>query len=294
MTKIQRGVEHIKYKKRKLPIKYTVLFFVLVLFFVGTFSLYLGFYKSHWHNGFARSIVSVVPLPVASVEGETVWYKEVIELSLIFDFQDDSNHLEDAFDKALEIAIDRRHLEQLADDLSVSILESDVLNYEIKNENEFLTKIGWSEKDYRKYIVRPLLISQAVESTAYSSLEHQKIAHAEIESIKENVDLGVSFIDLAKQYSDDSSSVLGGDVGYFKKSDFGEGLESIFDLEVGEVSEILEAEEYFVIAKVYDVILDENKERDQVGVYIITVDKNDLSVVLEEYKKGREVKIFVK
>lgn len=294
MSVIPKGAEK-QLPKRSIPVSYILAFFVFCLS-VALIGIFLfGFYVGHWYQGPARTIAQIVPLPAASVEGDVIKYIEVVELAAVLDLAEETDILSTPFDRALEMLIDRRHLEHLAEELDVQIYQEDIDAYDLSTQEiqDFLTQVHWAEDDYRRYVVEPLLLSQALEEAVYDHREYQGVALAEIESIVENIGFGISFIDLAKQYSDDPTAVIGGDAGYFTLDELEPGLEPAFGLELEEVSDILETHDYFALAQPYDEII-EDEERVKVGLRLITIDKNDLDVALEEYKKGRTVKIYLK
>ncbi|MFH1632179.1 MAG: peptidylprolyl isomerase [bacterium] len=280
---------------RSLPRKYLALFFVLFLLAAIVAILVFGFLFGHWHQGLARSASRVLPVPAASVEGGIVWYRDVVELAAAFEAsKDGADSYASAFDEALEVAVERKHMEQLADYLGVVVTDDEIQAYEVEEGslNEFLDFVGWSVKDYRKHVVRPLLISQHSEDAVYKADDYQLAALARAEKLYDDIELGIDFGDLARMYSDDISSEYNGDIGYFGKDDIYEGLESVFDLEVNEVSGVLDGGEYFAIVKVYDSIEDDGEVL--LALKIITVGKAGLDEVMEEFSRGREVKFYVR
>ncbi|MCR4600987.1 MAG: peptidyl-prolyl cis-trans isomerase [Clostridia bacterium] len=74
------------------------------------------------------------------------------------------------------------------------------------------------------------------------------------EDIKRQLDGGADFANLAKQYSDESASAAnGGDIGFYTRAQVtADYSDKIFDMEVGSVSEPIEADKEFMIFKVTD------------------------------------------
>ena len=99
-----------------------------------------------------------------------------------------------------------------------------------------------------------------------------------------DLEIGISFSDIANQYSEDSSAAYNGDIGYFRRSDLPVGLEKVFDVPLNEPTEIIETTDGFVIAMVYDVV-EADGERQEVAVRIIKARKATLAEVLDEYSK---------
>lgn len=290
MAKVQKG-EQTHHKPRALPIRYVIAFFVFLAFLMlGAVTAY-GFLYGHWYHQPMLAVARVIPIPAAKVDDQTVRYRDVAELALVAEWQE----REGPFEEAMDTMIDRALMKQLAHEIGTGVSQEDLEAYKIDQEEiqDLLGEMNWTIEDYREYVVEPLLLYQAVDREIVNSREYQTIALAEMESIVENIELGVSFTDLAVQYSEHESSILGGDLGYVERDDFADGMEDIFDLEVGEVTDILEWENYFVVAEVYDV-LEEEGERTMVGVRMIAIEKDDLSVIFDEYKKDADIQFLLR
>ncbi|GAE94672.1 peptidyl-prolyl cis-trans isomerase PpiC [Gracilibacillus boraciitolerans JCM 21714] len=79
--------------------------------------------------------------------------------------------------------------------------------------------------------------------------------------VKEKLDNGADFAELAKEYSSDGSAEDGGDLGQFGKGKMVPGFEdAAYNLEVGEISEPVQTENGFHIIKVTDRIEVEDAE----------------------------------
>ena len=72
--------------------------------------------------------------------------------------------------------------------------------------------------------------------------------------VKEKIDNGEDFAELAEEYSTDGSAENGGDLGYFSKGDMVPAFEqAAFDMEVDEVSDPVQSQHGFHIIKVNDI-----------------------------------------
>ncbi len=290
MSKILHGEEK-HHHRRPLPAKYIIAFFVLIVLLMGSLIVVWGFLFAHWTNVSARTISGLLPIPAAKVDDMIVSYHDVAELTQAAIWEEE----DEPFTQSLETMVDRTIMKKLAKDIGTGISQEELAAYEV-NETEvadLLKATDWTIEDYRKYVVEPLLLYQAVDREIKNAGEFQTAARARLQDIVDNINLGVSFSDLALQYSEHSSYTSGGDLGYLERDDFADGLEFIFDYDVDQVTGIVEWEDYFVVAKVYDVLEDESG-RNAVGVRMIAIKKDDLSVVFDEYKKQQEIKIFLR
>lgn len=269
------------------------------LFLAGSVTFFvfgiLGLYQSHWYSKEVRWITPFLPFPVAFVDERVVWYNEAADYAAVFAaYESEEEAMIDPFSSGVDRAIDLVVLRSLADALSVSVSTADVRAYASTDDDQeaFMEATAWSHRDYDRYVIEPLLLAQKIEPAAYASRDFQQNVYGEMESLLERIDLGITFSDLAEQYSDDSSSAYGGMLGFLEEDSFEEGMESLFDLPVGEVSEILEGDTYYLIAKALDETVVDG-ERVAVSLQIITKNKNPFANVFETYKEARTIRRFI-
>lgn len=288
MTVVPRG-EKSHHKKRALPLRYVIVFLLLVGFFGVTLVLAYGFIFGHWYKGIMRTL-AYIPVPVAEVGGQKILYKDVVELAVVAEHQ----QKEDPFVQALETLTDRAYMRSLADELGTGVSQEELASYSLDQDqlNEFLNSVKWSLDDYRHYVIEPLLLYQAVGEEVLNSSKHQTVVLAEMENIQENIERGISFTDLAIQYSEHPSASIGGDLGYLAPDQDSE-LYSAMQMDIGEISGILDIDEFYMIATVYDVLENENGDK-TVGIQVIALKKDDLSVIFSEYKKGKKVTLYIR
>lgn len=290
MSKVPRTSKSASKDAPRLSFFHLLTLATMVGLVFGLGLLVKGIYMDHWTNGPVRTFTKIIPIPAASVNGEMIYYDDVAELATLTAATDVSE--EDPFAVALEVAIRRKHMEQLAAEFGI---DGDQLLKESDEtiDQELIQDLGWSEKMYRRHILRPLLIAQALEQEVYTSAEYQEPAHQRMEGIVNNIELGINFTDLAIQYSEGGAAPAGGDIGYVTRDELEEGLRPLFDLDADEYSDILEADTFFAVGYVYDVI-EVLGEKEQIGAQIITINKQTLAEALEEYIPQQEVKVFVR
>jgi parvulin-like peptidyl-prolyl isomerase len=292
----KKSLRHEMYRK-KIPRSYIAIFVLLVFLFTSISYAIFGFYLEHWYTGPARVAARVLPLPAVIVESKVVWYRDVSEFANVFAVaqEDQGVELGDPFQAALERTVSNKHLQNFAKELGVNLTKQDLLNYEIADPDleEFLDRVGWKEAQYRKFIVEPLLLAQESEALVFANPEYQTESLKAIQNLEQDIGLGIRFEDLAMQYSHDVSAETGGYLGFFTKDAMPEGLDDLFDAEIGEPSEIIETEHSFVIAQVYDV-LGFGEDRLSVAIQIITIKKTGLSDALDDFAETQSVRYFVR
>jgi parvulin-like peptidyl-prolyl isomerase len=110
--------------------------------------------------------------------------------------------------------------------------------------------------------------------------EGREEARKKIEMIKEKLESGEDFEDLAREYSDDEyTKENGGELGYISKGQMVEQFDNaLFSLDAGEVSDIVETEIGFHIIKVYEYkeeyIEDFEEVKDTVKEYLLSLYKS--------------------
>jgi foldase protein PrsA len=107
--------------------------------------------------------------------------------------------------------------------------------------------------------------------------EGREEAKEKIEIVEEKLKNGADFEELARQYSDDTSTAEnGGDLGYISKGQMVEEFDkALFSLDIGEVSDIVETEYGFHIIKVYDraeeYIQEFNEVKELISSYLLSL-----------------------
>ncbi len=238
-----------------------------------------GFKSQYWHHGIARVVAGAVPFPAASINGESIKYGDVAEMANYFEIVI-GVHQDQSFLQGLEYLKRLAYMEQLATELQIET--SAAQEFE---SLAYLGELGWSKKDHEKYIEYPHGLQIALEEEVMQSEEYQAEAIGRVVAIQSDLDVGFEFSGVATQRSAHLSAQNGGDIGYFELGDLPEGYESLVELEVDQVSEILQTETYFFIAYVYDYV---EADEPQIGIKIITVDKQGLSSALNELMEESE------
>ncbi len=111
-------------------------------------------------------------------------------------------------------------------------------------------------------------------------------AREKIEEVKSKLEDGEDFSELAKEYSEDPSAESGGDLGYFSKGQMVESFDkAAFDMESGEISDIVETQFGYHLIKVED--------RKQEGVQDLEEVEESIRENLEREKMVQELEPYI-
>ncbi|MGA1862839.1 peptidylprolyl isomerase [Deferribacter thermophilus] len=130
----------------------------------------------------------------------------------------------------------KKHIDSFKDKISINDLEKK--NYYDKNKEKFVIK----DSVHVKHIV-------ILTGDKRSDDEAKKL----IENIYSELQKGANFEDLAKEYSEDGSAKMGGDLGYIAKGKVVPEFEKVaFETEVGKISKPFKSRFGYHILKVLD------------------------------------------
>ncbi len=180
----------------------------------------------------------------------------------------------------LEGELRRRILtEKIYNEVTTDKIITDQEAKEYYNEKKENYLVPASVKASRILAAFPWILDSSIEETE----EGRQEALEKIEIVEDKLKNGGDFEELAKQYSDDKSTAEnGGDLGYIYKGQTSEELEKVlFSLDVGEVSDVIEAEYGFYILKVFDIqeehYQDFEEVKEDIKAYLLDLHK------MEEY-----------
>ncbi len=252
----------------------SIVIFVLAVVTFFSYTL-LALYRFHATSTFMYRVTQVIPFPIAKAGPNFVAYEnylfEVRRYAHYYQTQQDvdfttkagKSQLEDFQKRAYESVIDDAYIKQLAKDHNVSVSRADV-NAQItllRSQNrlggsdqvfqDVLKEFwGWSVDDFRRELAKQLLAQKVV-----SKLDTD--AHARANTYETQLKGGTDFAALAKQSSDDvSTKANGGEYGIVIEKNNRDiqpkVLESLYKLQPGQVSEIIETPTGLEIVKVIE------------------------------------------
>ena len=306
-------------RKFKYPVQYAQHRLVLNTIFISLLALVVLVGVTWWQlypaqntGAFFYRLTQLVPLPVASVDGQPVSYRDYLMQyrSSIFwlesksgtetfninssDGQREAEHfkrqslnqaIEDAY--AQKIA-NQRHLtvsSKEIDDFIANAIQTSSNQHKLSQQayaTVLSDSLGVSTDEYR-LIVQEALLKQKV-SFAIDAPAKTKIDAAQASLVK-----GTSFEDTVVAYSDDDfAKTTKGDVGYVPRSNQDQGLvQAALKLKKGDVSGIIKGADAYYIVKLIDI------KQDQVRYERLRVKLTTFDSQLALLKKQHKVQEYI-
>lgn len=292
----------------KLNVRKLILGLILGIFsvvFLGLFIFVFSFYKYEWDNEFANKLIKIIPLPVAVVNWKPLAYysyREDFKTLIGFYEKQKSAQAEFNMPDSLEIKkniLDRMIKNELAEQIAKEKYNISVNRQEINQEFEKIIEesgsqdevekvlkeiYGWSSEQFKEKVLKPFLLQQKLQEAVAKDASLNSNKEKKAEEVLAQVRKGEKkFEDLAKQYSEDSSAGEGGDLGYFGRGVMVKEFEEVaFNLNPGEVSDLVQTKYGYHIIKVEEVLKNENGEITQVHARHILIRTKDLDEFLNE------------
>ncbi len=160
---------------------------------------------------------------------------------------------------------------------------------------QIVDKITVTEEDAKSYydshldiFKKPAQVKASlilIKLDLYADKEKTTAAEKKIMIIQEKLEAGEDFAEVAKQYSEDPSSVKGGDLGYFSRGQTMKSTEDIaFALKPNDVSDAVQTPIGLQIIKVFDKKPEKNPSYEEVkNRIIVQVRKEKIQKKLSQY-----------
>ncbi len=298
----------VQYSRHKILINTLIIFVVVALLFFG-FGWWM-LYKQQVTDDFFYNATKVAPVPVASVDGTQVRYSDYLRrLRSSMTYLQRSNEIsanKSEADRQIEF-LKRQELDEVEKDAYANSLAA-ANGVEVTDEqvNDFITReresaksslsesafekavlqdfYGWTLDDYRK-IVKDRLTRRQVAFVIDQPAEQKA------KQIKQWLDGGSDFAEIAKQHSDDDTTKMtGGKAGSIKTNTLDSNglIAAAKKLEPGQVSPIIQGVDGYYIIKL------NSKTDSAVNYSLIKVDLNEFDRQFEQLRSDGKVKEFIK
>lgn len=238
-----------------------------------------------WRSGHIPvAIERVAWVPIGRASGGLLWYRHVARTARGIAAADGRDNVTEAdFVQAVDACARRIALEALADELSVSI-SRDAVTESVEWTDDvraFLTLATWNEQEYLEYVQRSFVLSHATEEATRASSEYHDATARAMDVILERLAAGIAFADVAYEYSEDPGTAqVRGSFGYVLPGEIDPVFDPVFALPIGEMSDVIIADDAFWIVQVEDRIVDGSGERTLLRG--IAVKKKTLADILDD------------
>lgn len=251
----------------------------------------VGIYKFNWQGKITMALVDYLPYPAVIVNNDIVSFKEYLDNYQVIKYFNENQVLENKVYQVTEGGLKvevlnklilNRIVAQQADLNGVSVSQEEI-DYELNNiksnlsegdnlDDRLAAMYGMSEDNFIKNLLSPEILysklhqkyieDNNIDRDAKLKNNNQKII---AQGILDKIRQGESFEEMAKKESDDEiTKEYAGDLGYFGKGEMVQEFEqAAFDLNIGEISEVIETSYGFHIIQVTD------KKEDTEGVETI-------------------------
>lgn len=305
-------------KEKKIKTKLSVLaILILAIIFVLLVVAGVGLYYQKFNSPATELITRIIPYPVAIVNFQPIsyyqWHKQTQALINFYQREKTKNPsliiptLAETQTHILERMINEKIIEELANKYNLSVTNTDldegikelsqspgIGNTEILSQ-QLMDLYNWSLVDFKKEIIKPLLLKNKVEVAVASDERVNQQALNKAKEILAKINNGESFEELARKYSGDISALQGGDLGYFSKGQMIPEFEKVaFTLNSGEVSDIVKTKLGYHIIQVIEKLVDENNEVVQIRARQILIPSKKLDDYLAEIKKQGKIWLLIK
>ena len=299
----------LQHSKHQIVIITTSLFILAVIGFFTYVTLAL--YKFQQTSTFLYRVTQVVPFPVARSGGDFVMYENYLfelrhymhyyEVQQKLNFADENGREQlSAFKaQARQKVVDDAIVRDLAKQHGVSVTDKEVTDQInlVRNQNrlgendEVFEDVlrdywGWSVNDFRRSLKQQLLARKVVAKLDGETTARANAALAELNA-------GADFADLAKKYSDDTSTKdNGGEYGFqidrTNRDLSAQTVDTLFKLQPGQTSGIVNT------GYTLEIVKNLEKSGDRVrGAHIVFTFK-DISTYLNPEKDKQKTTIYIK
>lgn len=268
----------------------------LMLAAAGLFFVCLGIASVYAYSPFttpARVLAHVLPLPVASVNGEWVKLRDVhVEYDLVSTVSPEANP-DMLAGQVIDGLINKMLVSQLARtyELDVSADQVGTMRAELIQEG-FEEMSGWSTAVFDAHVVRPITLFTVLKEFVAENNEIQSESRRRAEEVVRKLNAGESFERLAGENEEISLAAAGGDVGIVSMEELSSEWQSALkDIEEEGYTSVIETPEAFSVLWLKERLGEEEDVR--LHLAVISIKKQSLSSVVDAFTTESTVKRFV-
>jgi hypothetical protein len=312
-SQINNPKSDLKSSNLKLMKKITIVLLTILFLLIISWLLLLNF---KWQNQLTSVLTKIIPYPVALIDYQPLSYYDWQRMNALLNNayqkqkQNDANfsipdqNLTQKY--ALKRIIEEKILDHLAVKYQVSVTDQEIndqankLVSEIGNRQSFEKQINnlynLNEAEFKQEIIKPLLLrkklSLLVSYDDQLNAEVKKKAEEVLALVKKNP---AGFEQLAKEYSQDTTAIQGGDLGYFSAGQLiPEFEQAAFKLRPGEISDLIKTQFGYHIIKVEEKLADEAGNNIQIRARHILFKTKRLNDYLAELIKQARFWQFIR
>ncbi len=304
-----------KGKRYKYPMQQTkhrtvAVSVVIVVLLVASLAVLTWFrlYKAQDTSSFFYRVTQILPLSVATIDGEQVPYKDyLLELrssmhylttkeAVNFASDDGKRQLEYQKRQALDKVVEQTLIRKLAKENNITVSQGEVDDF-IKNQIN-ANQLGASEDDYKAVIkdyydwtfdeYQHSIENQLLRRKVVFAID--AVAKGKADQIYQQLQSGADFAKLASDQSDDiATKAGGGDVGFLapNSEDPDNIYKAVKDLQIGQVSVVSKGANNFYVARLIE------RRGNEVHAAHITVSLKAFSDKLKTLRDEGKVKEFI-
>lgn len=310
INNVQDLVQDKKTKKKVLKVLVSSIFFTILILFL---LLVGGIYILKWDQPAIRKIVNILPLPVGFYDYKPIslksYWDDIDTLQYFYTNQVAQGNYKEVppeselknivWDRLLNMKI----IEDLAKKYDVSVTPEEI-NMEVDSiVNEAGSKEAladnlyefyhWDIQTFKTRVIGPYILEDKVRNKISSDPTYDQAAQTEAQQILTEVKQAPEkFAEIAARVSDDPGSASrGGDLGYFNQGVMVPEFEqAAFNLQVGEISDLVKTQFGYHIIKVDDRIVSSTNDKEvQIKASHILIAPMSFAEILEKYKQDKKI-----
>lgn len=305
--------------KEGVNIKMFFVGFAIVVGIIFVICAGAGVYRAYAQgatDNFTLTVANILHLPAMKINGQRILYSEYVEdIRAINKLQSSdstgltpdqmygsvlwrlaNNVWTDEAAAKYNIKVEQQDLDEIKAELMSQFNDAAQMDAEIQE------RYGWDYKKYEDKVIRSYVLQNKLTEVIGSDLKKMEEARAQAQEVLNKIKGGADFVEMAKQYGQDSTKDSGGDLGFFVKGEMVPEFESAaLALKPGEVSpELVETQFGYHIIKFIEKKTE--KEKNDKGV-MVNVEKYhayhilfrypSIATVLEDMAKQASIHLYI-